>query len=370
MANALPSYINAGTATVAANGTAVTGQGTSWLTNVRPGDMFGTHKGAGVRIAAVNSNTSLTLAYPWLGGAQTASAYEIGITPDTARMQETTRELLETLTNGNLEAFAGLTLAADRLPYATGAGAMGLTPLTAFARSLLDDADAAAARTTLELVKQTSATDATAGRVMGVGAFGLGGAIIALSNSDDLNNLPLVTAFFHWPADPSNPANTPTINTTSMIQLVRNSSFITQLAFTVLNDVYVRIKNGATWKEWKNLSNIRGSLANGEYVRLADGTQFCWLNNVTIPYANADVLAYTWTFPAAFASGSQVFTLAIPPNTGASYSGLTRRALGHPYATFSNTSQQVGWNRVEGAAAFTGSESVANCRLFASGRYL
>ncbi len=96
---ALPSFYNAGTATVAANGTVVTGQGTSWVGVVQPGDLFGTHKGSGIRIATVDSNTSLTLAYPWLGGAQTAAAYEIGITPDTARMQETTRVLLDLLGN-------------------------------------------------------------------------------------------------------------------------------------------------------------------------------------------------------------------------------------------------------------------------------
>lgn len=51
--------------------------------------------------------------------------------------------------NANLSALAGLTFVADRLPYATGGGAMALSTFTAFGRSLVDDADAAAARTTL-----------------------------------------------------------------------------------------------------------------------------------------------------------------------------------------------------------------------------
>jgi hypothetical protein len=65
-----------------------------------------------------------------------------------------------------------LTPAADRLAYYTGASAAALATLTAFARSLLDDADAATARATLglgTLATQSSASvSITGGSIDGV----------------------------------------------------------------------------------------------------------------------------------------------------------------------------------------------------------
>ncbi len=64
-------------------------------------------------------------------------------------MLASTREVLDKLTNGNIYALSGLTSAADKLPYFTGSGTAGLTTLSVFMRTLLDDANGGAAYATL-----------------------------------------------------------------------------------------------------------------------------------------------------------------------------------------------------------------------------
>lgn len=58
--------------------------------------------------------------------------------------------------NANLAQLAGLTLVADRLPYANGAGTLTLATFTAAGRALVDDADATAQRATLGVVIGTN----------------------------------------------------------------------------------------------------------------------------------------------------------------------------------------------------------------------
>ncbi|MFG1255865.1 DUF2793 domain-containing protein [Xanthobacter flavus] len=95
---AFTNFYGAGTISVSANSTAVTGVGTLWSATVLPGDTLEAG-GRAVRVLSVTDDTHLTLAYGWPGSTLAGSAYMIVYnSPDRnsgTYVAERTRELIE-----------------------------------------------------------------------------------------------------------------------------------------------------------------------------------------------------------------------------------------------------------------------------------
>ncbi|OZB12758.1 MAG: hypothetical protein B7X55_13965, partial [Rhodobacterales bacterium 34-62-10] len=231
----------------------------------------------------------------------------------------------------NLTALSGLAGAADRLPYFTGAGALSLATLTGLARNLLDDTTQSEMQSTLGLVKQTSATDATAGRVLTVGAFGLGVSFVA--SDSDANAGSYIIPGAHFLSTTGGTNFPPVGSNRCLVHVVGNTGGGLRQVFTVRSngDTYDRVYDSTSWSTWRKLYTQgtilgtvsqsggiptgaiieRGSNANGEYVRFADGTQEC-ICKATIDFSNftgqltTGVWDLTLNTPATFSSGGLI----------------------------------------------------------------
>jgi hypothetical protein len=169
---------------------------------------------------------------------------------------------------------------------------------------------------------QSSPTDTTASKVLLNGGHGLGGVGINATNGD-CND---ITASGLYTFD-SETLNSPsfTLNGT-ILHIARTADIHTQLAISrassSLGRFAVRAVDSATgWSEWREgytqgsiLGTVsqsggvptgaliqRGSNANGEYVRLADGTQYVW-SVVSVDVTTTGT--QTFTLPAAFVTDS------------------------------------------------------------------
>jgi hypothetical protein len=207
---------------------------------------------------------------------------------------------------------------------------------------------------------QSAADDATAGRLLKVGAFGLGSTAVSFSGSFD--SLSATGTYFTAGAGQTN-APTPTaLFTVLHIEGGATGGTVdVQLAFSGPGGdgaTYKRDRTaGGSWSPWRRFlqdngsSGItRGSNTDGEYTRYPDGTQVCW--HTLTPSAAAGTV---WTFPISFSSIPNV------QGNGIAVAGQIRVA--QVASTPSTTS--VTFNVVDQ----TGARTTNNAMLMATGRW-
>lgn len=115
-------------------------------------------------LEALKETTPAADKLPYFNSASTATTTTITPLARTLLDDTTQGEMLTTVgaqpVDATLTALAGVTTATNKLPYFTGVDTAAATDLTAFGRSLIDDADATAARATLVLNNVDNTSDA------------------------------------------------------------------------------------------------------------------------------------------------------------------------------------------------------------------
>ncbi len=216
-----------------------------------------------------------------------------------------------------------------------------------------------------------SAADSTAGRLLKVGDFGLGGTSVPPYVAD-INNTSLSSGDYFTDANTLNIVGVGLSNFYGTLTVKRWSNNIIHQSWvdnaSAAQRRFERLCNNGVWTSWQMLYSRntilgpvlqvggiptgaiieRGSNANGDYVRFADGTQICtspqWVLDTNVPsgslFRSAEQI---WVFPAAFSAVPMVHATNMN-NTeiwGAARSSSTTGAAGRLWAATSFTGRSL-----------------------------
>lgn len=305
----------------------VTGTGTLWLSNVSPGDGF-TVAGTGVpyTVGSVDSDEQMTLNANYAGPSGAGLAYTIW------RDFEANTGAPE-MSQGDIETATIFTRAIRALGQRLGLA-------TTAVAGIVEKATSSEAR--------SAAVDKfpdAAGVHEALKRFGITEELEFLGNID-LNTLSATG--FYYVGGGSGAANLPATGTTfvQVLSSADGSDRAFQLAKTVANNspLYFRSSFDGLWSRWFTIFSHnsilgtvsqsggsptgaiieRGSNANGEYVKLADGTLVCLKTNVQLVHASSDRMDVGWTYPSVFSAPPLVHFS--PDSNGSNWTNASNRS--------------------------------------------
>lgn len=293
-------WYKTGTVNVTLNSNTVTGSGTAFIVNSRVGDGFRGPDGRWYEIINVASDTAIAIDPPYQGTSEATGAYAL------APMQGYVKDSADQLrvivnTYGAKLAALGTTGNYDVLPLSKG-GTGGTTQ--------------AEARTELGLGSVASdnvvpvARGGTSGTTQAEARTGLGLGAVSTDNV-----VPVVRG-----------GTGGTTQASARTALGLKSAAVADIVGTVSESG--GMPTGDVIE--------RGSNANGEYVRFADGSQICWIGRVDAQaidtsFGGGYISPFiTWTFPMPFnaspacsLSGRRSSALSFPVASGSSLTALT-----------------------------------------------
>jgi hypothetical protein len=217
----------------------------------------------------------------------------------------------------------------DGTNYVTGLAVAAASGAVRLPQAVTMDAGLTVAGQITGTAVQTAAHDVTQGRLLKVGAFGLGTTQLMYTNGNvaDCNALPGTGIFaYHDVSSQNSPPGYGVIWHAARFGVAQHA----QIACSVASDkIYVRrlnASNPAVWFPWREIYHAgsilgtvaqsggtptgavieRGSNANGDYVRFADGTQICTRSGIATTSVTTPDGAlfrggnFTVTLPASF----------------------------------------------------------------------
>jgi hypothetical protein len=261
-------WYKSGTVSVVLNSNAVIGAGTAFIANSRVGDAFRGPDGGWYEVTNIASDTALSISPNYQGATNAAGVYALapmqGYVKDSA---DALRALVNTY--GAKLAALGTTGNYDVVPVSK--GGTGISDLSAFIQTLLNDQDAAAGRLTLGAARSGSNSDITS----------LAGLTTALSVTQGGTGVATIAALLTVLQAAGAYGKSNAVGTVSLSGGVPSGAIIEQ-----------------------------GSNANGSFTKFADGTMICRGISPTallVNTAGGNVFHsganFTFTFPVTFVGG-------------------------------------------------------------------